>query len=218
MKGCALPGKDSPMAGDTVVFVVDDDPSVRDGLKWLIESVGLTVRPYASAQEFLEEYEASQPGCLVLDVRLRGMSGLDLQEELVQRGLSIPVIVITGHADVPMAVRALKTGAFDFIEKPFNDQVLLDRIQQAIERDLGGRGRAAERSQMVERLETLTPREREVMDLLVLGKANKEVADALGLSTRTVEGHRARLMEKLAVYSVAELARIDLLSKEPPDR
>ena len=200
---------------DGVVYVVDDDAAVRDGLKWLIESVELQVSPCPSAQAFLEAYDRSRPGCLVLDVRLRGMSGLDLQAELARRDISIPTIVVTGHGDVPMAVRAMKLGAIDFVEKPFNDQELLERIQKAIEGDLQARRGDRERAEACALLATLSPREREVLDLLVLGKANKEVADQLGLSTRTVEGHRARLMEKLACGSLAELVRLSLRAESP---
>jgi two-component system, LuxR family, response regulator FixJ len=195
---------------DTTVFIVDDDPASRDPLRWLLESVELKVVSFASAAEFLDGYDPRTPGCLILDVRLRGMSGLDLQAELNRRGLAVATIFLTGHADVPMAVRAMKNGALDFLEKPFNDQMLLDRVQQAIERDRNARAREAEREEQQRRLEALTPREREVMELLVEGKANKEVADVLGLSVRTVEGHRARLMEKLGVNSLADLVRIKL--------
>jgi RNA polymerase sigma factor (sigma-70 family) len=195
---------------DTTVFIVDDDPASRDPLRWLLESVELKVVSFASAGEFLDGYDPRTPGCLILDVRLRGMSGLDLQAELNRRGLAVATIFLTGHADVPMAVQAMKNGAFDFLEKPFNDQMLLDRVQQAIERDRNARAREAEREEQQQRLEALTPREREVMELLVEGKANKEVADVLGLSVRTVEGHRARLMEKLGVNSLADLVRIKL--------
>jgi len=204
------------MPGDAVVYVVDDDASVRDGLQWLIESVGLRVEPYPSAQAFLEAFDDSVPACLVLDVRLRGMSGLDLQAELANRGVALPTIIITGHGDVPMAVRAMKLGAVDFVEKPFNDQALLDRIQQAIDADRERRRDSAERAQLAALLASLSPREREVMDLLVVGKANKEVADVLGLSTRTVEGHRARVMEKLGCQSLAELVRISMLTGGAP--
>ena len=200
---------------DGVVYVVDDDASVRSSLKWLIESVELQVREFASAQAFLESYDRARPGCLVLDVRLRGMSGLDLQAELAKRAITIPTIIVTGHGDVPMAVRAMKMGAIDFVEKPFNDQQLLERIQHAIEADLDARRGDRERAEAEALLATLSPREREVMDLLVVGKANKEVADQLGLSTRTVEGHRARLMEKLACSSLAELVRLSLRAAPP---
>lgn len=203
---------------DTTVFIVDDDPASRDPLRWLLESVELKVMAFPSATEFLDAYDPSTPGCLILDVRLRGMSGLDLQAELNQRGVQVATIFLTGHADVPMAVRAMKNGAFDFLEKPFNDQALLDRVQQAIERDRKERSRDAERAEQQHRLEALTPREREVMELLVEGRANKETADALGLSVRTVEGHRARLMEKLGANSLADLVRIKLAIDPEPHR
>ena len=195
---------------DGVVYVVDDDAAVRDSLAWLIESVDLKVVACANAQAFLDAYDREHPGCLVLDVRMRGMSGLDLQAELGRREIAIPTIIVTGHGDVSMAVRAMKMGAVDFVEKPFNDQELLERIQRAIDADHAARQGGREREEVCALLATLSPREREVMDLLVLGKANKEVADRLGLSTRTVEGHRARLMEKLSCSSLAELVRLSL--------
>jgi len=200
---------------DGIVYVVDDDAAVRDSLGFLIESVALGVVRCASAQAFLDAYDRTQPGCLVLDVRMRGMSGLDLQAELARREITIPTIIVTGHGDVSMAVRAMKMGAVDFVEKPFNDQELLERIQRAIDADQAARQGGREREQVCALLATLSPREREVMDLLVLGKANKEVADRLGLSTRTVEGHRARLMEKLACGSLAELVRLSLRAAPP---
>lgn len=200
---------------DGIVYVVDDDAAVRDSVGWLIASVDLRVVPCASAQAFLDAYDRTQPGCLVLDVRMRGMSGLDLQAELARREIAIPTIIVTGHGDVSMAVRAMKMGAVDFVEKPFNDQELLERIQRAIDSDHAARQGGREREQVCALLATLSPREREVMDLLVLGKANKEVADHLGLSTRTVEGHRARLMEKLACGSLAELVRLSLRAAPP---
>ena len=200
------------------VYVVDDNAEMRKSLRWLIESVDLEVVTCASAAEFLETYREGPPACLVLDVRLRGMSGVELQEELQRRGLAIPVIVITGHADVPMAVRAMKLGAIDFIEKPFSDQVLIDRIQQAIETHARIRTAESEREELRARVEILSPREREVMALLAEGKANKEVASVLGLSTRTVEGHRARLMEKLGIDSLAQLVRIHVEVREAASR
>jgi two-component system, LuxR family, response regulator FixJ len=214
--------RDIPRAGDTVttdstndatVFVLDDDPAMRDSLRWLIESVGLRVETHASAAELLERYDSARVGCLVLDVRMRGMSGLDLQEELARRGITIPIIIVTGHADVSIAVRAMKGGAFDFLEKPFSDQALLDRVQRAIELDRSTRRARAEREELVLRLAVLTRREREIVDLLVDGKANKEVAAELGLSTRTVEGHRAHIMDKLGLTSFADLVRIALLAR-----
>jgi RNA polymerase sigma factor (sigma-70 family) len=200
------------------VFVVDDDRAVRDSLRWLIQSVGLPVETFSTAAEFLASYTAPRPGCLVLDVRMRGMSGLDLQEELERRGVVLPVIVITGHADVPMAVRAMKAGAVDFLQKPFGDQALLDRIQSALERDREQRNASAEHEQILSRLSVLTPREREIVDLLVDGKANKEIASDLGLSTRTVEGHRANIMDKLGASSFAEVVKVALLARESSRR
>ena len=200
------------MPPEPAVFVFDDDRAMRESLRWLLESVGLTVRTYANAAEFLREYEPTQPGCLVLDVRMPGMSGLDLQAELVRRGAGLPTIVVTGHAEVPMAVRAVKAGAVDFIEKPFSDQLLLDRVRQALELDRQDREVRRRREEARRRLESLTAREREVLGLVVAGKANKEIAAALGLSPKTVEVHRAHVMSKMAVDSLAELIRVAILA------
>jgi two-component system response regulator FixJ len=196
------------------VFVVDDDEGVRNSLRFLLKSVGLPARAVASAGEFLESYQPSQPGCLVLDVRMPGMSGLELQQQLNLRGAVIPVIFITGHGDIPMAVEAMQQGAFDFLQKPFRDQDLIDRIQRALERD--GRNRAAldEHARIRERLDSLTPREREVLALMTRGKPNKIMAAELGLSQRTVEIHRARVMEKSGAASLAQLVRM-VLDLEP---
>jgi len=199
---------------EPTVFVVDDDRAMRESLSWLLDSVGLRVRSYATAADFLAEHDPAQPGCLVLDVRMPGMSGLDLQAELARRGVELPTIVITGHAEVSMAVRAVKAGAIDFIEKPFSDQLLLDRVRQALEIDLEAREVRRRREDARRRLATLTAREREVLDLVVAGKANKEIASALGLSTKTVEVHRAHVMSKMCVDSLAELIRITLLAGE----
>jgi two-component system, LuxR family, response regulator FixJ len=201
-----------PPEPEAIVFVVDDDRAMRDSLRWLLESIGLTVRTYATAAEFLREHQPSQPGCLVLDVRMPGMSGLDLQAELVQRGTELPTIVVTGHAEVAMAVRAVKAGAIDFIEKPFSDQLLLDRVRQALEIDRQSREVRARREEARRRLASLSAREREVLELVAAGKANKEVAAALGLSTKTVEVHRAHVMSKMAVDSLAELIRVAILA------
>jgi two-component system response regulator FixJ len=205
---------------EATVFVVDDDPAVRHSLAWLIESVGLRVKTYPSAQSFLDAYDDDQHGCLVLDVRMPGMSGVDLQEQLVTMDVAIPVIFVTGHGDVPMAVRAMKRGALDFIEKPFNNQELLDRIHQAIQRDASQRKERAQRAELCARTASLTPREREVMDKVVAGKANKAMARELGVSVKTIEAHRARLMEKMRARSVSELVQIVLAGggyRENPD-
>jgi FixJ family two-component response regulator len=191
-------------------MVVDDDAGVRNAMRTLLKSVGLASQLHASAQEFLAAYNPSQPGCLVLDIRMPGMSGLELQQELNVRGATIPVIFMTGHGDVPMAVEAMQHGAFDFLQKPFRDQDLLDRIQKAIARDARLRQSLGEHAKIRARLATLTDREREVLDLMILGKQNKAVAQDLGVSPRTIEIHRARVMEKMNAESVAELVRMML--------
>lgn len=192
------------------VFVVDDDAAVRDALKLLLRSVGHAVETYGSAQEFLEAYGEDRPGCLVLDIRMPGMSGLELQQKLNEKHSILPIIFITGHGDVPMAVEAMQAGAVDFIQKPFRDQDLIDRINQALEKDSANRAALGERNDIRRRLETLTPREREVLDLVVHGKANKVIAGDLKLSQRTVEIHRARVMEKMQASSLAHLVRMVL--------
>jgi two-component system response regulator FixJ len=190
---------------EPTVFVVDDDEAVRGGLQQLLQTIGLNVRTYASADEFLASYRPGQPGCLVLDIRMPGMGGLDLQGQLAKQGIQLPIIFLTGHGDVPAAVRALKAGAMDFLEKPFNSQVLLDLIQQAIRRDADARTRVAEESKVTRRLTTLTAREREVLDMMTGGKANKVIAMELGISERTVEFHRGKIMKKMQARSLAEL-------------
>jgi FixJ family two-component response regulator len=192
------------------VFIVDDDAAVRNSLRLLVKSVGLTAAAFVSAQEFLATYDPHQPGCLVLDVRMPGMSGLDLQQQLNLRGAVIPVIFITGHGDIPMAVEAMQHGALDFLPKPFRDQDLIDRIQRALEKDRETRAALGQRARNRERLASLTPREREVLTLVASGKANKAMAAELGLSQRTVEIHRARVMEKMGASSVAQLVRMVL--------
>ena len=196
------------------VFVVDDDAPVRDGLKLLLRSVGHRVETCASAQEFLDLYTDDRPGCLVLDVRMPGMSGLDLQERLNERHAILPIIFITGHGDVPMAVEALQAGALDFLQKPFRDQELLDRIARALEKDASNRRELVELKQIAARFAELTPRERAVMDLVVQGKANKVIAGDLDISQRTVEIHRARVMEKTQAGSLAHLVRMVLRLQE----
>lgn len=193
-----------------MIFVVDDDAAVRDALKLLLRSVGQAVETFASAQEFLDAYGEDRPGCLVLDIRMAGMSGLELQQKLNERHSILPIIFITGHGDVPMAVEAMQAGAVDFIQKPFRDQDLIDRINQALEKDANNRSALGERNDIRRRLETLTPREREVLDLVVHGKANKVIAGDLKLSQRTVEIHRARVMEKMQASSLAHLVRMVL--------
>jgi two-component system, LuxR family, response regulator FixJ len=197
------------------VFVVDDDDAVRNSLRLLLKSAGLATEVAASAQEFLSNYDMAHPGCLVLDVRMPGMSGLEMQHELNLRGASIPVIFITGHGDIPMAVEAMQHGAFDFLPKPFRDQELLDRVQRALTRDSEYRARLRQTDRIRERLASLSPREREVLDLVTQGKANKIVAGDLGVSQRTVEIHRAHVMQKMEAGSLAELVRM-MMAVAPP--
>ncbi len=192
------------------VFVVDDDDAVRKSLRFLFKSLGLTADCYATAQDFLARYRPEQPGCLVLDVRMPGMSGLELQQALNLRGAMLPVIFITGHGDIPMAVEAMQHGAFDFLQKPFRDQDLLDRVQRALAKDAENRKAHRDVEQLRRRFAELTPREREVLQLLMAGKSNKVMAADLGLSQRTVEIHRARVMEKTGAHSIAQLVRMAL--------
>jgi len=199
----------------TIVFIVDDDEAVRNSLRLLVKSVGLAASTFPSAQEFLSSYDPSHPGCLVLDVRMPGMSGIELQQHLNLRGAVIPVIFITGHGDIPMAVEAMQQGAFDFLQKPFRDQDLIDRIQRALEKDRVSRAELSERQRIRERRDSLTPREREVLELVTSGKPNKVMAADLGLSQRTVEIHRARVMEKMGASSLAQLVRMVLDLQEP---
>ena len=189
------------------VFVVDDDQAVRESLALLVQSVGIEAETFASAREFLDTYRPDQRGCLITDIRMPGMSGLELQEQLSSDGVRIPVIVLTGHGDVPAAVRALKGGAVDFVEKPFNPQALLDLVQQAIAKDAEIRELADQEAAVAERMSLLTPREHEVMTLVVAGKANKVIAIELSISERTVELHRGRIMKKMQARSLAELMR-----------
>ena len=192
------------------VYIVDDDDAIRSALRLLLKSVGLLAATVPSAQEFLAAYDPQQPGCLILDVRMPGMSGLELQQQLNLSGAIIPVIFITGHGDIPMAVEAMQQGAFDFLQKPFRDQDLIDRIQRALAKDQTGRAELRERVRIKERLESLTAREREVLDLVTSGKPNKIMAADLGVSQRTVEIHRARVMEKMGASSLAQLVRMVL--------
>lgn len=196
------------MSSVPTVFVVDDDQAMRDSLRFLIASIGLEVECYASAEDFLSAYDAARPGCIVLDVRMPGLSGLELLEKLEGDRFRPPVLLITGHGDIPMSVRALKAGAFDFIEKPFSDQVLLERISQALVRDGERRDDLHQVVEIEERYERLTNREREVFEIVVEGKPNKVVATELGLSQKTIEVHRAHVMEKMEAESFADLVKM----------
>jgi FixJ family two-component response regulator len=193
---------------DAIVFVVDDDEPMRKSLQNLIGSVGLRVETFASAPEFLRSKLTDVPGCLVLDVRLPGLSGLDLQKRMVEAGIEIPIIFITGHGDIPMTVRAMKAGAVEFLTKPFRDQDLLDAIQQALDRDRAARKQRAQINELHNRLDSLTPREREVMGLVVAGLLNKQIAGELGTSETTIKIHRHQVMEKMGAGSLAELVRM----------
>ena len=196
------------MTPEPAVFIVDDDAAVRRFLGGLIESVELRVEAYASAQDFLGAYEPGRPGCLVLDVRMPGMSGLELQRELVDRAIDLPVIVLTGHGNVQVAVHAMKAGAVDFIEKPFDNERLLDRIQKAVAESVRATSEQIKRNEIAIRLKQLTPRERQVLDLVVSGESNKGVARHLDISERTVEIHRANVMRKMRATSLADLVKL----------
>jgi FixJ family two-component response regulator len=198
------------MTRPATVHVVDDDDAVRSSLRLLLKSVGLPTVAHASAHEFLAAWDGDQPGCLVLDVRMPGMSGIELQAELNQRGAIIPVIFISGHGDIPMAVEAIQHGAFDFLQKPFRDQDLIDRVQRALASDAEHRQLLQQRETLRQRFDLLTPREQEVLQLVTQGKANKVMAGDLGVSQRTVEIHRARVMEKMGAQSLAQLVRMVL--------
>ncbi|MER8886641.1 response regulator transcription factor [Mesorhizobium sp. M0663] len=200
----------SPRIDDTrpTVFVIDDDESIREALNELFQSIGLRVELFASVQAFLADDQPDRPGCLVLDVRLPGQSGLDFQDFLVREGVRLPIIFISGHADVPMAVRAMKAGAVEFLPKPVRSQDLLDAVHLAIERDQAHRACARTVSRVGADFETLTPREREVMALVVTGRRNKQIAADIGLSEATVKLHRGQVMQKMNARSVAELVRM----------
>jgi FixJ family two-component response regulator len=193
---------------DAIVYVVDDDESVCRALSRLIRSVGLAAETFHSARAFLDHTPPDVAACLVLDVRLPGASGLDLQTALSQAGRDLPIVFITGHGDVPTTVRAMKGGAVDFLQKPFNDQELLDCVQRAITRSRAQRAERSERAELQRRLDTLTPREHEIMLHVVTGKLNKQIAGDLGIAEKTIKVHRARVMDKMRAGSVAELVRI----------
>ena len=197
---------------EPVVFVVDDDEAVRNSLRLLLKSIGMPAVAYASAEEFLAGYDDEQPGCIVLDVRMPGMSGPELQDELNRRGALIPVIFITGHGDVPMAVEAIRHGAVDFMQKPFSDKDLVGRIQLAMAADRRNREAIGAKDQIRARIAALTPRERQVLDLVTQGKSNKVIAGDLGASQRTVEIHRSHVMEKMGANSLAQLVRMTMIA------
>lgn len=195
-----------------VVFIVDDDEATREMLRCLIESVALDVQTFSSAHAFLKAYQPNTPGCLLLDVRMPEMSGLDLQDRMLQQKITLPVILLTCFGDVQMAVKAMKKGAMDFIEKPFNEQFLLDRVHEAIKRHKTILDEDVSRAEILARMSRLSNREADVMKMVVDGKSNKTIAAELGLSPKTVEVHRARMMEKMAADSLAELVRLNLMT------
>src|SRR5271163_3527195 len=193
-----------------VIYVVDDDDGMRRALDTLLSTVGYKTAVFSRPSEFLSQFKPETHGCLVLDIRMPEMSGLEVQQQLNRMGSMMPVIFITGHGDVPMAVQAMKEGAFEFIQKPFRDQDLLDRINHALKQDADNRTNAARRSEVQHRLESLTPREKQVMNFIVDGSANKVIAIDLGLSERTVEIHRAKVMEKMGARTVAHLVKLQM--------
>ena len=195
------------------VFIVDDDDAVRDSIQELLESVGLRAEGYPSGQAFLDAFEPERPGCLILDVRMSGISGLAVQERLNALGATEPIIILTGHGDVPMAVQAMQAGAVDFLQKPYRDQALLDSVSRALELDLGARQSGPADGDLTQRLSLLTQREREVFDSLLKGGTSKEIARELDVSHRTVEAHRQNLLRKLGLSSVKELLALALASR-----
>ncbi|HET6327622.1 MAG TPA: response regulator [Planctomycetaceae bacterium] len=205
----------SPFPSQPTVYVVDDDQATRKSLRWLVETLGVPVQTFHSGVSFLDSYDPSQPGCLVLDVMMAGMTGLELQKELNERKIQIPVIVLTGYGDVPTAVRALKNGAVEFLEKPFDGEVLLEQIRRALGID-ADRRRERDASEVVRlRLAKLTPREREILKLVVDGLSSKEIATQLEVSFKTVEAHRAKIMRKMEANGVAQLVRMVVTTTDP---
>lgn len=202
------------MTNEPTVFIVDDDDAVRRFLSGLVESVELRVEAHASAQEFLDAYQSGRMGCLLLDVRMPGMSGLELQRELAEQSIDLPVIILTGHGNVPVAVQAMKAGAVDFIEKPFNNELLLDRIQAAVAQSVRAQSARTRQAEFSNRLKSLTPRERQVFDLVVGGEANKSIAYLLGISEKTVEIHRANMMNKMHAKSLASLVQMAIVLRD----
>jgi RNA polymerase sigma factor (sigma-70 family) len=201
-----------------VVFVVDDDPSVRSSLKFLLSSMGLQVENFESAETFLQRTPPDAPSCLVLDVRLRGLSGLDFQRELAARNIRIPIVFVTGHGDIPMSVRAMKAGAIEFLTKPYRDQDLLDAVRVALEQDRARREQEKDLTDLRQRFDLLTPREQEVISMVVSGMLNKQIADQLGTAENTVKVHRSRAMEKMNAQSFADLVRMIEKLKGPAEK
>ena len=200
---------------ERIVYLVDDDEAVRDSLRWLLEGNGFAVRTFASAEAFLQEYDPGPCACLVLDVRMNGMSGIELHDELLRRGQDLPLIFMTGHGDVPMAVARMKLGAVDFLEKPFDDQQLCNTVALALEHAVERRSEVSQRERNQTLLGRLTPRERQVLDLIASGRLNKQIADDLSISIKTVEAHRANIMDKFEVRTMADLMRKFLTARSP---
>jgi len=196
------------MEANGTVFVVDDDASVRRSLARLIESVGRPFQTFSTAKEFMDAYDPATPGCLVLDVRMPGISGIELQKQLAGKGINIPIIIITGHGDIPMAADAMRRGAVDFMEKPVSPQLLLDRVQQALSQDFDNRQIKAERDDLATRVTRLTQRERQVVDLAITGMTNKQIATQLGVSPQAIDAHRAKAMSKMHANNVPELVKL----------
>lgn len=202
------------MQQEPIVYIVDDDEAIRSALRLLMKSANLRVITCASAEEFLKSYKPESPGCLVLDIRMPGISGLELQKLLSDRHIRVPVIIMSGHGDITMVVQAMKGGAADFIEKPFKNEVLLERVKQCAARDVEMRIEERQHVEAASRIASLTPREREVMQLLIQGKRNKIIASDLGISNRTVEAHRAKIMEKMHAHSLSEIVRTSFAAEE----
>ena len=196
------------MSAKPLIHIVDDDEAMRDSLAWLLDGDRYAVHTYASGEDFLERHAPGRPACVILDIRMPGISGVEVHERLVRRGAMTPVIFVTGHGDVPMAVEAIKRGAFDFIEKPFSETKLMAIIGRALEDDERRAGETSALSEVAQRLSKLSPREREVLDLVIAGKMNKTIADAMNISIKTVEAHRAKVMDKMGAKSLAELVQL----------
>lgn len=203
-----------PRTMTPTVFVLDDDAAIRKSIRWLVESIHFPVEEFSSADDFLAKVGAHRAGCLLLDVRMPGMGGLELQEHLVEQHFAMPVVIITGHADVPMAVKALQAGAFDLIEKPFSDKRLIETVDRAMAKDREQRALAEECLGIQERMARLTPRERQVMEMVITGSSNKDMAAALEVTSKTIEAHRSKVMSKMEADSVAELVRMCLTARE----